>query len=271
MKTTNKRTLAAIIAVISITVPALTACKQEPEPFRYTGQTYTYGDFQYREHKDYMVISGYTGNETSVTIPAQINGKPVTGIYRLGNDNEFYNSSIVSLTIPASITGFMFPEGVGHDSISSVVFFLTSVASITVDVNNPVYASADGILYNKAKTEIIFVPYAITGNVTIPNGVTSIDKDRDFSGRDGLAGIRVDANNPVYASADGVLYNKAKTEIIFVPNAITGNVTIPNGVTSIKERDFSGCTSLASITIPDSVTSVRTPLLTSTLWYSLLL
>ena len=49
------------------------------------------------------------------------------------------------------------------------------------------------------------------------------------------------------------------------------NVTIPDSVTSIEDGAFRNCTSLTSVTIPDSVTSVRTPLLISTLWYSLLL
>ncbi len=35
------------------------------------------------------------------------------------------------------------------------------------------------------------------------------------------------------------------------------SITIPDSVTSIGERAFSGCSSLTSITIPDSVTSIR--------------
>ncbi|MFR6424693.1 MAG: leucine-rich repeat domain-containing protein [Oscillospiraceae bacterium] len=34
------------------------------------------------------------------------------------------------------------------------------------------------------------------------------------------------------------------------------SVTIPDSVTSIGEYAFSGCTSLTSVTIPDSVTSI---------------
>ncbi len=115
-------------------------------------------------------------------------------------------------------------------------------------------------------------------SVTIGNGVTSIDNGA-FSGCRGLTSITigyglieidssvfnqftnlekiiVSENNIVYASADGILYNKAKTEIIYIPRHIQGTVTIPEGVTSIGAGAFSGCTDLTSITIPISVISI---------------
>jgi hypothetical protein len=65
---------------------------------------------------------------------------------------------------------------------------------------------------------------------------------------------------PVTGIGDGAFLHK----IFF-------SVTIPDGVTSIGKEAFAFCIALASVTIGNSVTSVRTPLLTSTLWYSLLL
>jgi hypothetical protein len=92
-------------------------------------------------------------------------------------------------------------------------------------------------------------------NVTIPDSVTSIDNNA-FQFSDNIASITVDSDNPNYASQDGILYNKAKTEFIFIPPKISGAVTIPNSVASIGQSAFMNRTSLVSVTIPNSVTSI---------------
>jgi hypothetical protein len=137
----------------------------------------------------------------SITLPASI-----TTI----SDYTFYNSGITSITIPASVTSIGF----------RAFMACTSLTDITVDNNNPNYASEGGILYNKAKTTLIQVPGGISGNVAISEGVTSIN-DHAF----------------------------------FMCYSLTA-ITIPVSVTYIGFEAFRSCDSLNSITIPASVTYI---------------
>ena len=137
---------------------------------------------------------------TSITI-----GNGVTSI----GDYAFQNNSLKSLTIPGSVT-----------AIGSGAFYqCAGLTRIDVSENNSVFSGVDGILYDKNKTKIIYVPNAIQGTITIPGSVTSIDNA--FYNRYGLT-----------------------------------SVTIENGVTRIEYEAFKNCTGLTSIAIPDSVTSI---------------
>ncbi len=91
--------------------------------------------------------------------------------------------------------------------------------------------------------------------ITIGRGVTAIGV-RAFSFCNGLESITVDVNNSSYSCQGGILYNKEQTEIVHVPKAIKGAVTIPNGVTKIKNWAFNGCNGLTDIIIPSSVTEI---------------
>lgn len=108
-------------------------------------------------------------------------------------------------------------------------------------------------------------------SVTIPDSVTEITTEA-FSGCTSLARITVEPNNRDYSSQNGILYNKAKTQIIYVPRGISGSVTIPDGVTSIASSDFNGCELLTAITIPNSVKKIgdyafsNCPLLTNVVY-----
>jgi len=252
-------------------------------------------------------VSVGTATASNVVIPSVYNGLPVTSI----RDNAFNNrTSLTSITIPNSVTsigGWAFgrsgltsvtiPNSVTSIGDGAFAFCtdLTSIiipnsvtsighapfrgstglTSINVDLNNPNYTSQDGILYNKTKTQLINYPSA-SGNITIPNSVTSIGQWAfvgctgltsitipnsvtsivwSFAGCTGLTSINVDLNNPNYTSQDGILYNKTKTQLISYPSA-SGNITIPNSVTSIGNGAFSLCTGLTNITIPNSVTSI---------------
>jgi len=133
-----------------------------------------------------------------------------------------------------------------------------SITAINVDAANTVFSSENGVLYDKNKTTLIRYPPGKKGAFTIPDSVTNIGwLGGAFNNCTKLTAINVDAGNSTYSSQDGVLYDKAKTKIIQIPEGITGNVTIPNSVTSIGGWAFVGCTKLTSITIGNGVTSIE--------------
>ena len=94
-------------------------------------------------------------------------------------------------------------------------------------------------------------------SIVIPDSVISIGVSA-FSGCTSLSEITVSQDNKNYSSVDGVLFNKDGSELIVYPKGNGRSAyTVPDGVTSIGDSVFSGCTSLTEIVIPDSVTEIR--------------
>ena len=93
-------------------------------------------------------------------------------------------------------------------------------------------------------------------SVTIPSNVTSIGNEA-FDMCRALTEIKVEEGNKAYKSVDGVLFNKAGTELILYPISKAGTrYIIPEGVTKICYIAFYECKSLESITIPSSVKEI---------------
>ncbi len=115
-------------------------------------------------------------------------------------------------------------------------------------------------------------------DITIPASVKAIDKYA-FCHCEDLEAINVAETNENYSSLSGVLYNKDKTTLVYMPYKVDyeavelpGTVTtigdgafegatfeeieIPDNITVIGKAAFEGCENLKKVTIPASVTEI---------------
>ncbi len=172
----------------------------------------------------------YSGN---IVIPSSVtyNGKTYS-VTSIGNYAFWHCTSLTSITLPESVT-----------NIEAQAFFeCTSLASITLP-QRLVSIGVSAFGRCSALTEI-----------TIPESVTNIESSA-FMGCSALTEFFVDENNANYSSERGVLYNKQKTALLTAPCAMT-SITIPEGVISIGNYAFYGCSALTEITLPQRLTSI---------------
>ena len=144
--------------------------------------------------------------------------------------------------------------------------------SIVVSDDNEIYCSLDGVLYDKNKTKLYYVPPMVKlTELVLPDTVTEIDanafmdslqsdneihKDVAVINLDNcnVESIIVSEDNELYSSQNGVLFSKDKTKLYRFPerSPLTEYV-IPDTVTEIAERAFNCCKDLKSVVIPSSV------------------
>ena len=103
-----------------------------------------------------IVIIGYVGEETNVTIPSEIEGTRVTAI----GDWQYFNKPITSITIPNSIEDISIYWFSGFHKSEN----WHKLESINVDSNNKNYSSENGVLYTKDKLELLLYPQGKNGH-----------------------------------------------------------------------------------------------------------
>ena len=215
----------------------------------------TYGDFEYGVLDDgtVQITDCETGAE-KVVIPDTIDGKSVTSI----GDSAFEQCiSLTNITIPDSVTSISGGAFEQCTSLTNIVI-PNSVTEIGEDAFRGC-TSLTGITIPDGMMSIgkrAFWECKSLKTVTIPDSVTSIGIWA-FRNCISLTAINVATENQNYVSVNGVLYNNDKTTIICYPAGKKDeSYKIINGVTSIEGSAFKDCTSLKSITIPDSMTSL---------------
>ena len=133
----------------------------------------------------------------------------------------------------------------------------------------PVTAIDDEVFAEFTNLEFVNLPYTLTSiglhafyrcialtSISIPESVNFIGNEA-FMGCNSLTAINADADNLVFASLDGVLFNKALTQLLTYPAGKGTTYAIPSSVTLIGEGAFIGSTLLTMITIPSSVMTIE--------------
>ena len=185
-------------------------------------------NFQYSVSDGEATITGYSGNRTVLTIPAMLDGYPVTAIGR----NAFsVNESLISVTIPDSVTSIEYGAFENCTSLASV-----EIPDSVVSIGERAFAFC-------AALESVFIPAS----------VESIGKCA-FGGCRALEAFAVDEQSTSFVAVDGVLFDHGRYRIIQYPNGKkASSYTVPSTVTIIEAYAFFDCDNLVAVSLPGSV------------------
>jgi len=157
--------------------------------------------------------------------------------------------------LPAS--SFCFSNGSGKTSLKAIALpnSITSIGAMAfqycTNLTNTVIPSS----VTSLGASCFYACNKFT-SITIPASVSTIGS----YALDNLWGVKeyiVDANNPNFSSANGVLFNKAITKLILFPkNANATTYAIPGTVTTIDDRAFQYCFGLTQVSIPVALTTI---------------
>ena len=177
------------------------------------------------------VFQGY-GKLTTINLP--------NGLTTIGDGAFRGCSRLEGIGIPNTVTII---GGVAFDGCSSSAFKDLTIPDSVQRIDNSAF-------YNCSGLERVF----------IGSGLTSVGSGA-FSGCSQLEGVYITD----LAAWCGITFNVelgntgnplTVAHNLYLNNVLQTNMVIPNGVTTILDYAFDGCTSLVTVTIPSSVTTV---------------
>ena len=214
------------------------------------------GVFTFIIRDDYALVSRCRSDVTGTAeIPSTVEGKPVTAI----GENAFSECSLNEIIIPEGVvyigrSAFSYSNvEIVHlpnslDEIGEDTFYsCNQLTQITLP--DGLEYIGEGAFCNCRKLESVRIPKTVK-----KIGYYAFDCYNYYQENCGIKSIEVDPENKVYAFENGVLFDKAMTELIKYPSGKKDkSYAVPEGVVTISDRAFNYCPEISSVTLPQSV------------------
>ena len=190
------------------------------------------------------------------------------GVYNASKTYLYYihDKTITEYCVPASLQVILFAS-----TATGPFSDCYALEKFTVEEGNQWFAAQDGILYNRAMTEIECIPSALKGEITIPEGVTAIGRESSlgivFDGCTGLTKVNLPQSLKIigmtaFADCKNLTHIEIPDGVTLIGWASFWNCTglkeivLPESVTTIQNSAFRGCANFTSLTIPANVSSI---------------
>lgn len=187
-------------------------------------------------------ITGINGSAGVITIPAVVDGVPITAI---GSGAFDRNTNLTSVTIPNTVTTIGYGAFGQCSNLNTVTF---AAGSTLTTIGNGAFAYSGLTTISlpanlSAISDNMFQSCTSLTNITLPVSLTTIGKNA-FYDCNNLTGIVIP--NGVTAIPDGA----------FDSCWVLSSVKLPSGLTSIGTHGFQRCKALTSITLPATLGTI---------------
>lgn len=264
----NSRTI--ILAVATALVAVLSASVLVPSE----SDAFSQDGFEYEPLTEGTVaVVGYTGEETEVTVPSQVEHEGTTYDVVAANGTFEGNETVESIVFPetvrlvdeyaldgcSALKAVVFP---GTVEVISGVMFTGCSSLVSVEVaGGDRYVSSDGVVYSSDMTELVYFPAGVAGTFTVPDTVDSIGRAA-FSGSHLTSVDIADVTEvgPFAFQWSSLSTVTVKAGVTYEVSAYMGSAVqwliIEDGVDTIGSEMFADCIYLRTLTVPESVSSI---------------
>lgn len=246
MKIKHILSITALLLIAVLAAASFTSCakKDDPLPTLRTpdeSEIFTFGTYTYIKNTDgTAIITAYSGSETSIVLPAMLDGCGVVGI---GAGAFSENETITSLTLPADL-----------ETIDEYAFaYCTSLSRIDIPGKK---------LWRVGAAAFVGTPWL--ASMTDEFAVIGQGVLLKYQGRGGL----VEIPSGVRYITDAFTMNESVT-CVNIPDSVRyigdsafayctelRRVEFGSGLISIGNSAFEGCETLSAITLGDSLTTI---------------